>query len=153
KVAGLGFAGVPDVAELDRIERAFAAHQAPVRIELAHLADPAVGALLTRRDYRLTAFENVLGRVPDGTPERVAAPGIEVRPSGDDEFDAWLDVVMEGFARPDAQGAAGPEEPPSAAVVRAVRDLAAVPGVTRYAALHRGVLVGGASLRTADRVA
>src|SRR5947199_4293884 len=40
KVAGLGFAGVPTAAALDEIERAFAARDAPVQVELAHLADP-----------------------------------------------------------------------------------------------------------------
>jgi hypothetical protein len=47
KVAGLGFGGVPSAAALGEIERAFAACGAPVQIELAHLADPAIGALLT----------------------------------------------------------------------------------------------------------
>jgi hypothetical protein len=60
KVAGLGFGGVPSAAALDQIERAFTACGAPVQIELAHLADPAIGALLTERGYRLVSFENVL---------------------------------------------------------------------------------------------
>jgi len=47
KVAGLGFGGVPGAAALDEIEQAFNARSAPVQIELAHLADPAIGALLT----------------------------------------------------------------------------------------------------------
>ena len=62
KVAGLGFAGVPDSAALDEIEKAFAACGSPVQIELAHLSGPAVGALLTGRGYQLESFENVLGR-------------------------------------------------------------------------------------------
>src|SRR5256885_7282189 len=45
KVAGLGFDGVPSPAALEEIERAFDACGAPVQIELAHLADPAIGAL------------------------------------------------------------------------------------------------------------
>jgi hypothetical protein len=48
KVAGFGFGGVPGVAALDELERAFAARGASVQIELAHLAAPAIGALLTR---------------------------------------------------------------------------------------------------------
>ena len=48
KVAGLGFGGVPSPAALDEIERAFAACGAPVQIELAHLADPAIGAVADR---------------------------------------------------------------------------------------------------------
>ena len=39
KVVGLGFDGVPSAAELDAIEKAFAAHGAPTQVELAHLAE------------------------------------------------------------------------------------------------------------------
>jgi hypothetical protein len=38
-----------------------AARGAPTQIELAHLADPYIGELLTGRGYRLESFENVLG--------------------------------------------------------------------------------------------
>jgi hypothetical protein len=69
KVAGLGFDGVPSAAALGEIERAFTVHGAPVQIELAHLVDPTIGALLTERGYRLTSFENVLGLVLEGQPE------------------------------------------------------------------------------------
>src|SRR5215469_16220609 len=68
KVAGLGFGGVPSAAALEDIERAFAAFGAPVQIELAHLADPAIGVLLTERGYQLQSFENVLGLALTGTP-------------------------------------------------------------------------------------
>jgi GNAT superfamily N-acetyltransferase len=70
-----------------------------VQIELAHLADPAIGALLTERGYRLVSFENVLGLALEGEPKRVDPPGVEVRPSGDDELEAWIDVVAEGVAQ------------------------------------------------------
>ena len=100
KVAGLGFAGVPDSAALDEIEKAFAACGSPVQIELAHLSGPAIGALLTGRGYQLESFENVLGRALTGEAERVTPPGVEVRPSGAEEFEAWLDVVAEGLRPP-----------------------------------------------------
>ena len=73
KVAGLGFGGIPSGAELDRIERSFAAHAAAVQIELANLADPAIGAILTERGYRLTSYENVLGRALTMSPSGCAA--------------------------------------------------------------------------------
>jgi hypothetical protein len=81
KVAGVGFGGVPGADELDRVERAFAACGAAVPVELATLADPAIGALLTARGYRLESFENVLGRALGGEPGRLTPPGIAVRPS------------------------------------------------------------------------
>src|SRR3954467_7573728 len=65
KVAGLGFAGVPREADLDEVERAFAAHGAPVQVELAHVADPEVGEQLTARGYRLVGFEDVLAMFLD----------------------------------------------------------------------------------------
>jgi hypothetical protein len=58
-----------DTALAKRIERAFTARGAPVQVELAHLVDPAIGVLLTDRDYRLTSFENVLGLALKGEPE------------------------------------------------------------------------------------
>jgi hypothetical protein len=70
--------------------------------------DPAIGVLLTDRDYRLTSFENVLGLALKGEPERVTPPGVEVRPSGEDEFEPWLDVMADGFAHADAQGVSSP---------------------------------------------
>ena len=152
KVAGVGFAGVPDAAALDEIERAFAACDAPVQVELPHLADPAIGALLTDRGYRLESFENVLGRALHDEPERVAPPGIEIRPSGDDEFDTWLDLAADAVAHPDSQGVPWHEEFPRDIYIRAERDGAAA-GVVRYAALRDGVLAGGAGLRIADGVA
>ena len=152
KVAGLGFAGAPSASDLDEIERAFAARGADVQVELSHLGDPCIGALLTDRGYRLTSFENVLGRALDGEIEPVSPPRVEVRRSGEDEFDAWLDAVADGFAHPDTQGVPAHEDFPRDVLARAERDFAAA-GVVRYLALHGTVPAGGASLRIADGVA
>jgi ribosomal protein S18 acetylase RimI-like enzyme len=152
KVVGLGFAGEPDTSELDEIEHAFAACGADVQIELSHLGDPGIGALLTKRGYRLTSFENVLGRALDGEIERPEPPGVEVRLSTEDEFDAWVDVVADGFAHPDAQGVPAHEDFPRDVLVRAERDFVAA-GVVRYLARRDGVAAAGASLRLADGVA
>jgi GNAT superfamily N-acetyltransferase len=152
KVAGLGFDGVPSAAALDEIERAFAASGAPTQIELAHLADPTIAASLTARGYRLASFENVLGCAIDGEPTRVRPAGIEVRRSVDDELDAWIDVVAEGFAHPDGQGVPSHEDVPREILERAERDFDAA-GVARYVALRDGRIAGGASLRIADGIA
>jgi GNAT superfamily N-acetyltransferase len=152
KVAGLGFGGVPDPAALDEIEKAFADRGSPVQVELAHLADPATGALLAGRGYRLEAFENVLGRALTGEPERVMPPGVEVRPSGAEESGTWLDVVAEGSVHPDTQGVPWHEEFSREAIIGAERDSAAA-GDVRYAALRDGVIAGGATMRIAEGVA
>jgi GNAT superfamily N-acetyltransferase len=152
KVAGLGFDGVPDASVLDGIERAFAERGAPVQAEVSALADPGIGALLTGRGYRLTSFENVLGRALDGAHQSETPSGIDVRVCRDDELDAWLDVVADGFAHPDAQGVPAHEDFPRDVLARAERDFAAA-GVVHYIALRDGSAAGGGSLRTADGVA
>ena len=152
KVAGLGFDGVPSAAALEEIEQAFTARGAPLQIELAHLASPKIGALLTARGYRLTSFENVLGMVLADAPQQVMPPGIEVRPSSDDEFGAWVGVVADGFAYPDTEGVPSHEEFPREVIASAERDAAAA-GVLRYLALRDGVIAGGASLRLTEGIA
>lgn len=152
KVAGLGFGGVPSTSALEEIEGAFAAVAAPVQIELAHLAEPEIAALLTRRGYQLVSFENVLGLALDGEFDRATPPGIEVRPSADDELESWLAVVVEGASHPDTQGVPSYEDFPREAIDSAERDFVAA-GVRRYVALHDGVVAGGASFHTAEGLA
>jgi ribosomal protein S18 acetylase RimI-like enzyme len=152
KVAGVGFGGVPGPDELDQVERAFAACGSPVQVELAVLADPAIGALLTGRGYRLESFENVLGRALGDGPGRVTPPGIEVRRSGDEDFGPWLEVVADAATQPDSQGVPEHEEFSREAVARAERDMVAA-GAVRYSALRDEVLAGGASMRLAGSIA
>jgi ribosomal protein S18 acetylase RimI-like enzyme len=153
KVAGLGFGGVPDEALLDEVEQAFADRGAPVQVELAHLADPAVGAVLTERGYRLTSYENVLGFPLSGAYERFAPEGLEIRPSGEEELDRWVEVIADGFAHPDTQGVPSTEEFPREVIAAAVRDLVGAAGMRRYSAVRDGAVVGGASVRMTDGIA
>jgi ribosomal protein S18 acetylase RimI-like enzyme len=152
KVAGLGFGGVPAASELDEIEQAFAARCAAVQVELAELADPALGALLTGRGYRLESFENVLGRPLGGIAQPATPPGIEIWPGRDDDLTAWLDVVTDAVAHADTEGVPSHEEFPRAAVARAELDMVAA-GAVRYSALRDGVLAGGATMRVAGTIA
>jgi hypothetical protein len=107
KVAGLGFAGVPEPGALEEVEAAFGELGAAVQVELAHLGDPAISVMLTERGYRLAGFENVLGRDTTTEPGRVTPPGVEVRRCEEDELEAWLEVVVDAFAHPDD------DEPPA----------------------------------------
>jgi GNAT superfamily N-acetyltransferase len=153
KVAGLGFGGTLESAALDDIEQAFAACGSPVQIELPHLADPAIGELLSGRGYRLESFENVLGRALADEPERVMPPGVEVRTSGAEESGAWLDVVAEGSIHPDTQGVPWHEEFPREMIIDVERDMAAAGVAVRYAGFRDGILAGGATMRIAEGVA
>lgn len=152
KVTGLGFDGVPEPEELDLIEHAFAARNAPTQVELAHLADPAIGELFTGRGYRLESFENILGRSLDDLEPAMPADGIDIRRSPDDEFDEWLAVMTDSVAHPDTDGLPWHEEFPRAIYEEAMRDGARA-GVRRYAARRDGSLAGGAELRVVDGIA
>jgi GNAT superfamily N-acetyltransferase len=152
KVVGLGFDGVPSADELAVIEKAFASRGAPTQVELAHLAESAIGELLSDRGYRLESFENVLGLALHSDPEPIAPPGIEVRLSTDDELDAWIAVVADASTHPDTQGLPWHDEFPREAIENAERDFAAAGG-TRYAAFRDGALAGGADFRITDGIA
>ncbi|WNG82820.1 GNAT family N-acetyltransferase [Mycobacterium sp. ITM-2016-00316] len=151
KVVGLGFAGVPTEAGIGAVERAYADHGSPTPIELSTLADPRIAELLGARGYRVVAFEDVLGCALGATPEPVPE-GIEVRPASEHELDAWVDVVVEGFAHPDGEGVPSPEEFPRDVIDRAERDFAEA-GVTPYVAVVDGHIAGGGSMRVTDGVA
>ncbi|KAA0022857.1 GNAT family N-acetyltransferase [Antrihabitans cavernicola] len=151
KVAGLGFGGVPTADELGEIERAFATYDAPVQVELAHLADPDLVAVLSDRGYRLESFENVLGLALPSPVDHAPPAGIEVR-RGDDELESWLEMMADTAAHPDDQGVPWHEEFPRAAYISATRDLLGA-GVTRYVALRNGEMAGGANYRVRDGVA
>ncbi|MFF5289407.1 GNAT family N-acetyltransferase [Paractinoplanes globisporus] len=151
KVAGLGFAGRPEPAEFDKIEQAYAERGAPVQAEVASLADPALLEVLAARGYRLVSFENVLGRALGDAVELIAPPGIEVRPCGDDEFEAWVEVVVEASLHPDTQGVPWQEDFPREILENAERDTAGL--VRRYLATSDGIPAGGGSMRIADGIA
>ncbi len=152
KVAGLGFAGLPDPAALDDAEQAFLVRGCPVQVELAHLADPAIGAMLTSRGYQLESFENVLGRDLAGGFSPVLPPGVAVRRSAADDLEAWLAVVVEGSVHPDPQGVPWHEEFPPELIIGAELDGIAA-GAVRYAGLRERTLAGGATMRLTEGIA
>ncbi len=152
KIAGLGFDGLPDAAALEKIEAAFAGRGAAAQAEIASLADPALVEMLAERGYCLAGFENVLGRDLTAGSEPVEVPGIEVRRSGPDELEAWVELVTDAGVHPDTQGIPM-EEFPRDVLERAERDSAEISGMRRYAALRHDQLAGGASLRIAGGIA
>lgn len=153
KVVGLGFHGPVEHDVLESLERELERRGSPLRVELSSLADPSVGALLSRRGYALIAFENVLGRaLPAEAPAR-ATPGIEIAHGREEDFEVWLDVVVIGFATPDTQGVPSHESYPRELLERVVRDMAGAKGFFRYLATRDGVPAGGASMRLCEGVA
>lgn len=151
KVIGVGFGGVPSAQEWTDIEGAFFEHHAAVRAEVATLADPGVGAALTRRRYVLEGFENVLGHLVGGAacPE---IEGVDVEKTTDAR--TWKDVLIEGFAHPDTGVLSAPDETfPTALLERIYDDMAGAAGYTRYLARIGGQPAGGASVRICGRIA
>jgi ribosomal protein S18 acetylase RimI-like enzyme len=155
KLAGLGLAGDLDERELDALEDEFRRRGAPLQVELSTLADPAVGALLTRRGYVLVNFENVLGLALDAPlveeaarrEHDDAARGITVRRLEGDPG-PWIEAMITGFANPDTfDGPPSHENYSREVLERAYRDYGQVEGSVRYAAFRNGALAGGGSAR------
>jgi GNAT superfamily N-acetyltransferase len=153
KVAGLGFEGELDEAALAEVEAHCAAHGAGVLAEVATLADPRVARALTRRGYELVGVENVLGRKLPLANAAVDRRELRLERSDPGELDLWLDVVVSGFAAPDAQGVAAHEQHDRAVLERVIRDFASANGVERYLARLDGRAVGGGSMRLFEGIA
>ncbi len=99
QATGLGFDGPVTAAHIDELERFFAAHHAPVRVNVCPLADPSLVSELSRRCYAVDGFENVLVREildSEALPEPDAS--IDVRIVEPDEYDLWGLQVARGFA-------------------------------------------------------
>ncbi|MFE7800361.1 GNAT family N-acetyltransferase [Nocardia sp. NPDC057440] len=153
KVVGVGIADEFTDTELDAVEQAFAERAAAVQFEVSTLADPSVVERLTRRGYVLFGFENVLGLRLDQGRQAHFADRVVVSDVGPEEFETWLNVIVDGFAVPDTQGIASHEEYPRDAIEHSVRDVSSSSGFVGSLARIDGVPAGGASLRLSDGVA
>jgi hypothetical protein len=141
----IAFEGPIDESALEEVEQALQQRGSPaVQVEISCLAEPGIAAALTRRGYALEGFENVLGRALDPGERRPGRPGVDVSVSPPEELGAWLDVVVAGFASPDAQGVPSHESFPREALEQTMSDMAAAEGFVRYAARRDGRLAGGA---------
>ncbi len=152
KLAGLGFAGLPDERELGAIEAEFARRGSPLQAEVSTLGEPAIFPLLAGRGYVLQGFENVSGLELAAGPAGGRA-GVEIATSGSEELPLWLDVVVSGFEMPDTQGVPSRESPPREALEGVMRDMVSARGFVRYLARRGGEPAGGASLRVGEGIA
>lgn len=158
KLAGLGFAEPATAAELDHVERTFAARGTAVQAEVSSLADPSVLRTLSRRGYELIGFENALGLALDASValDR-AGPAIEVTPA--DRSDAaataaWMDAVVTGFLHADTfDGPPSHESFGREDMERIMGDMFEAASFERYLARVDGAIAGGASLRLREGVA
>jgi GNAT superfamily N-acetyltransferase len=153
KVAGLGFGGVPDEGRLAEIEGMYAQRRCAVQVELSILADPAIGAMLTRRGYVLIGFENVLGLGLPGGPASRAGDEIVVKRCDERDLETWIDVTLSSFDTPDTQGVPSHESTQRKVLEEIMRDMAAATGFIRYLAYRGSTPAGGCSMRMCSGIA
>jgi GNAT superfamily N-acetyltransferase len=162
KLAGLGFAAGVDETSLAALERAFDARAADLRVELATLADPAVGIHLTRRGYELVGYENVLGLplsadIIDGLARAHDADvkgGVLISRAHEDEARTCIETVADGFSCPDQFDGPPPTESfERQAMVDAFSAATATPGMTLYLARRDGAIAGGGATRISNQLA
>lgn len=144
KVIGAGLTEPIDEAALAEIETQYQVRGEPVRIELCTLALPENALCLSKRGYRLSGFENVLGRRIGKEPRPES--GIEVVPAGPARLDEWKRLVVDAFAAPDETGVVA-DTFTREIIAQAVEDMAQTPGYERYLALRDSVPAGAASMR------
>jgi GNAT superfamily N-acetyltransferase len=162
KLAGLGFGAPVDEASLQDLERAYDARSAELRVELATLADPEVGVLLTRRGYELAGYENVLGLALNGdlvdglqlAQEADAARGLLVARAAEDETPTWIETVASGFGQADEFDGPPPTESFGLDTLFDVMAVSTrVSGTALYLARRDGTVAGGGSIRISDGLA
>jgi hypothetical protein len=154
KVAGLGFAGLPDPLELAALERAFDERRAALRVELSSLAEAGLAATFAERGYHLRGFENVLGRrLPIEASDLAIAPGVAMSECRSDDLPSWTEVMIGGFSDPDTQGVPSGEQYPRSLIEDVFADMLASSGIVTYLARRDGELAGAATLRLSDGIA
>ena len=157
KIIGTGLDGAAiDETALGRAERIFDAHGAAARAEISVLANPGVFAAFNRRGYRFETVEHVLGvrlpstaAVPAPQENRMVVSLVD----GEEAARAWVDVLVEGFAVPDATATGVTGETFPADVLR--ETFSNYHGVThfrRYLAHVDGRAAGGGGLYAADGI-
>jgi GNAT superfamily N-acetyltransferase len=159
KMIAVGFEGLPDTADLDRIEREFADRGATLQAEVSTLADPELHGCLTRRGYQPRGFENVLGH-PLADPARTLPPSavagaghILLEGAQPEVMPLLLDVLVTAFTTPDIGGVGGDQLPPADAIRESLVHTMSVSGFEGFAARIDGEIAGAATLRIDREVA
>ncbi len=155
KIIGLGFGEPLDMGALEQIEEAYFERGSSVQAEISTLASPSVHALFTARGYTLQGFENVLGRLlseADRLPHVTTGVTVEDVPAS--TLDAWIDILIDGFERPDETGAgSGIPLPSREAIVYAFARFAELPGFFACLARRGNDAAGGGGLRIGEGIA
>jgi GNAT superfamily N-acetyltransferase len=146
KAIAVGLDQPLDESALTAIEAEWRDRKEPMRIELATLAENGVASLLSARGYRLLGFENVLGHSLSGPEEIPPGSDLSITTLAPNDEALWFDVMVDGFASPDAVPAPT-ETYPREVLEEVFADLAGAKGFLRYLAHRDGKPVGAASMR------
>jgi GNAT superfamily N-acetyltransferase len=147
KVIGLGLDQDLDLDALAAIEREWGDRNEPVRIEMAVLTDPSMGAALSERGYRLHGFENVLGIAIDRGAATAPDHDVSVALAAEAEFETWIDIAVEAFSTLDGTGSVPPDILSREHLRNVLLEMMGVPGFIRYLARVDGEPVGEAAMR------
>jgi len=140
---GMGMDGPVERSELDRLEDFFMIRGAAAQVSICPLADPSL-LELSRRNYRVLEFDNVLVAEPAHVVAPPASPGVEVWRASPEEFDLWAETSARGFfPDPDALAKARP----------AFRAFVGMPAVTSFLARVDGQVAGAGAYGVRDGLA
>lgn len=154
KLIGLGFGEPVDEGILAEVERVHAERNVPLQVELAALADPRVGRLLTRRGYVLAGFENLLGRALEAPLPDANAGSVAIAPVSPGEERKWIDTVATAFLHEDSyDGPAAHQSFTGSVIERAFESCMGAPGFRWFMAQRDGEPAGGGSLYVKDGIA
>ena len=148
KLIGAAFGPIPDEAEMEEIEAAYAERGVPFQAEVSTLADPAFARLLLARGYVLQGYENLLAR-PLSNPSETVTPSpvsVELVSNSANDMAEWVNLLATGFASQDVGGVGGDIVPPHDEIVHWCGLSAAAPGYRCYSARIDGAVVGGGAL-------
>jgi GNAT superfamily N-acetyltransferase len=157
RCTGLGFDESVSEHDVEQVEQFYHQQQAPSRISLCPLADPALLEILQKRSYQLEQFYSVLVRtLPDANAPIELPSSISIQRAETETADLWLETVAHGFSAPEAPDVDTYEIlAPNFYAVNAIPYLAYVEGQPAGGAgmyLHEGVAeFGGASTLPAFR--
>lgn len=98
---GMGFSGVVSASEIDAVERFYADRGERAAISFSPLADLTLAAVLARRGWVVTGFENVLVREMADLSVPARATGVSVgRADSADDRELWATLSGRAFRAP-----------------------------------------------------
>ncbi|MBI3586492.1 MAG: GNAT family N-acetyltransferase [Ignavibacteriales bacterium] len=92
---GLGFNGAVKEQEILELEEFFGERNAPVNIEVSHLADISLTHLLMEREYKILEYSNVLFKQLESSP--TPSTKNEIRQAAEHEIDSIATMIATGF--------------------------------------------------------